>query len=134
MDSREVLEQEIEQLEAQLQHLEARLKPRKAALAALLKDTLAEGQAGSPATRFSEMQTVDAVQEILGEHGKPMKKAELRKILLDGGIGIRKKYPEKSVNVSIKVSAKSGKITRSGKGEEVADSELIGLPEWSKKK
>jgi hypothetical protein len=35
--------------------------------------------------------------------------------------------------VSVKVNVKAGKLTRSGEGKDVADNELIGLPEWKKK-
>lgn len=134
MNSRETLEHEIEQLEAQLQQIEAQLKPRKAALAALLKDVLAEGQIDSPATRFFDKPHHESMREILLEHGKRMTKAELRKKLLDGGAAIGRKYPEKAIDVSIKANARNGKITRSGKGDDMPDSELIGLPEWPKQR
>jgi hypothetical protein len=134
MNSREALEQEIEQLEAHIQQLEAQLKPRKAALAALLKEALAEGQMDSPAARFFDKDHYDSMREILQEQGKRITKAELRKRLLDGGAAIGRKYPEKALDVAIKANARNSKITRSGRGKDMPDSELIGLPEWTKKR
>lgn len=121
MDSREVLEREIEQLEAQL-------KPRKAALAALKKlEAVPQGES-SPATRFFNMRPLVAAVEVLQERGRPMPKVELRQILLDGGIAIGKKRAVHNVDVGLRLSVEMGKLTSTGKEE------MIGLPEWSKKR
>jgi hypothetical protein len=117
MTSREVLEREIAQLEAQLE-------PRKRALAALIKlEAITNHIPDTPATRYFNVRPIDAIQEVLKAHGKPMPLGDLVKTLLDGGIAIGKKRAVVNVEVSIRLNVKSGNLTQS-KGN------LIGLPEW----
>jgi ribosomal protein L29 len=122
MNSRETLELEIEQLKAQL-------KPRKAALAALNRfEALSEGLADSPATRFYNVRPLVAIRTVLEEHGNPMPKVDLQKILMDGGVAIGKKRAASNVEVGIRIALKVGSLTVAGKEE------LLGLPEWNTKK
>jgi hypothetical protein len=57
-----------------------------------------------------------------------MPKAVLAKMLMDGGIAIGKSRKGTNVEEGILRSIQSGSLTISGRDE------LIGLPEWSKKK
>jgi hypothetical protein len=135
MDSSEMLDREIEELEAQLEQIASLLKRKKAARAVLKKGEVEE-LADSPSTRFYKKKHKASIREILEERGKPMKKSELRKILLDGGAAEGNETPESDIDLSIKINARNNNITRSGKDKKakIEDDELIGLPEWPKTK
>jgi hypothetical protein len=124
MDSRDVLRIEIERLEGQL-------RPLKEALAEL--NRLADIEAirnipEGPDTKYANMRPLLAIQAVLKEHGKPMRKAELTEILMKGGIAYGKKRAGTNVEMGIRVALEAGSLTMTGKDE------LIGLPEWSKKR
>jgi hypothetical protein len=121
MNSREALELEIRQLEAQL-------KPRKAALAALKRLEIVPQGGPSHTTRFSSMRPLDAIRDVLKERSKPIPKTELRQMLLDGGITIGKKRKMFNVDVGLRLAVKGGALTTTG------EEELIGLPEWARRK
>jgi hypothetical protein len=57
-----------------------------------------------------------------------MRKAALRKMLMDGGISIGKKRKGTNVDMGIQTALKVGSLTVTGKDE------LLGLPEWTKNK
>lgn len=124
MDSRDVLKMEIERLEGQL-------KPLKEALASL--DRLAAIEAArnipeGPDTKYAGVRPLIAIQSVLKEYGKPMRKAELKEILMNGGISYGKKRAGTNVDMGIRVAVEAGSLTITGRDE------LIGLPEWSKKR
>jgi hypothetical protein len=86
MESSEVLES----IERQIQELEAQLILLKSARSTLKKlENIPQGEK-TPATRFHNVRPVLAARELLEEHGEPIPKAELRQLLLNGGITIGK--------------------------------------------
>lgn len=134
MDSVEMLaalDEQITQLEKQLRLKKAARESLKQSEAVSLAASM--NRDNSPDTRFFDMRPLDAMREVLNEHGKPMTKGDLKKTLLDGGIAIGKARAEHNVDLSIKLNARKNDLTRSGKGKDIADSEMIGLPEWKKK-
>ena len=123
MDSRDVLKLEIERLEGQLRPLkEAYAELNRLAAVEAMRD-VPEG----PDTKYANMRPLIAIQSILKEHGKPMRKAELAKLLEEGGISYGKKRAGVNVEMGIRVAVGAGSLTMTGKDE------LIGLPEWKKK-
>lgn len=135
MDSEEILaglDEEIAQLEKQLRLTKAARDNLKQSQAISLSASMS--RANSPETRFFDMRPIDAMRVVLNGHGKPMKKGDLKKTLLDGGIAIGKARAEHNVDLSIKLNARKNDLTRSGKGKDIADTEMIGLPEWVKKR
>lgn len=120
-DSRDVIRAEIERLDAQLKSL-------KQALAALDHLAAFKDLPATPETRYAGVRPLIAIQGILKEHGKPMPKAVLKKMLLDGGIAIGRKRAGVNVDMGIRVALEAGSLTVTSKDD------LVGLPEWSKKK
>lgn len=124
MDSRDVLKMEIERLEEQLRPLKEALASLERTAAIHAARTLPEG----PETKYANMRPLLAIQAVLKEHGKPMRKAELTDILMKGGIAYGKKRAGTNVEMGIRVALEAGSLTTTGREE------LIGLPEWSDKK
>jgi hypothetical protein len=81
----------------------------------------------TPATRFANKRPLIAIQGILTEHGKPIPKVDLCKILIDGGITIGKKRAIVNIEEGLRRAINAGSLICTGKEE------LIGLPKWVKK-
>lgn len=131
------LDEEIAQVEKKLRLLKAARENLKQSQAISLAESMS--RANSPETRFFDMRPLDAIRLVLAEHGKPMIKSELKKILIDGGIAIGKKRAQHNVDLSIKVNVEKKNLTRSGKGKypddkDIGEKEEIGLPQSVKKK
>jgi hypothetical protein len=124
MDSREVMDD----LDRQIERMEAQLKLLKSLRAGHKKLVDMPQGESSPATRFYNMRPLIAVRQILTERGKPIPLDELRQILIEGGITIGKKRGVHNINKGIEISVGIDELTSTGKNE------LIGLPEWQKKK
>jgi hypothetical protein len=115
----------------EIERLEGQLKPLKVALADL--DRLAAIDAArsipeGPDTKYANVRPLLAIQSLLKEHGKPMRKSELTEILMAGGIAYGKSRGETNVRMAIEVAVKAGSLTMTGRDE------MISLPEWGKKK
>ena len=124
MDSREVLKLEIDRLEEQLEPL----KKAYAELNRLAAINAVKDLPSTHETRYAGVRPLIAIQGILKEHGKPMPKAVLHKMLMDGGIAIGKKRAGVNIERGIWAALQAGSLTSTGKDE------LIGLPEWKTKK
>lgn len=127
MDSSEV-QQMLDKCERQIEQLENQLKHLKSVRVSLKKVLEAPPAESSPANRFQSQRPLIATKQVLTERGEPIPLAELRQILLDGGIAIGKKRGVHNVNKSIEISVGIGELTSTGKDQK------IGLPEWSKKR